>query len=109
MNKGIESKKEELMICEEKLSQITNEVENRNIEIQLLKCKIQGKEIKPQKKKKLVQTSFFKPVVKKEIVGDDEVKQLIKTILEIDIESTTPVDALKKLLEFKEKLKKFSS
>jgi DNA mismatch repair protein MutS len=107
LNQKLKTKKEELVVCEEKLSQITTKVENKNIESQNLKGKIQKNQNKP--KKKLVQTSFFKPIVKKEIVGDDEMRELVKTIQEINIESITPVDAMKKLIEFKEKLKRLSS
>ena len=106
LKQELKLKTEELEKCDEKLSLITSDLESKNSERDQLKDIIQKKEIKPQKQKKLVQTSFFKPIVKKEIIGDEEMRELIKTIREINIESITPVEAMKKLIEFKEKLKK---
>ena len=58
---------------------------------------------KTANKKKLVQTSFFKPIITKEKVIDEEAKQLIELIKGIDFDSLTPVEAMKKLIEIKEK------
>ncbi len=109
LNQDLKLKKEELERYDQKLSQITNDLGSKNNEKDQVQVNIQGKEIKSLKKKKLVQTSFFKPIVKKEIVGDIEMRELIKIIQEIDIESITPVEAMKKLIEFKEKLGKLKS
>jgi len=92
---------------EKELSKVNTEIENlknqseKMREQQVISKKPQSKEII---KKKLVQTSFFRPVVKKETVLDDNIKDLIDILRNIDINSVTPIDAMKKLIEMKEKL-----
>ncbi len=111
VNAELITKKEELDKYFEDLSQKESELKNKTIEIEKLKAKIQTSknkvtQVKSQKKKKLVQTSFFQPIVKKEIVEDDRFKELIDLIKNIDINSITPIEAMKKLIEIKEKLKR---
>ncbi|MFW9899589.1 MAG: DNA mismatch repair protein MutS [Candidatus Thorarchaeota archaeon] len=106
LNLELKSKKNELEKYDEELIQKEKELERKNNEIKLLKGTIQKKESYVLKKKKLVQTSFFKPIIKKES-GDNEMNELIKIIKEIDINSITPFDAMKKLMKIKEKLKDF--
>ncbi|GAG89402.1 unnamed protein product, partial [marine sediment metagenome] len=55
---------------------------------------------------KYVQTTFFKPKIMKETLLDDEVKDLMKNIKDIELNSLTPVEAMKKLINMKEKLSK---
>jgi len=54
--------------------------------------------------KKLVQTTFFKPTVLKEEVIDENLKEVIDLLRELDIYSLTPIEALKKLSDLKDKL-----
>ncbi|MFX1395115.1 MAG: DNA mismatch repair protein MutS, partial [Promethearchaeota archaeon] len=107
LNFELKSKMEKLQKCDIELDQKKNELIKKNAEVKRLKTNLQHKEEAISKKKKLVQTSFFKPIVQKEIIGEKEMKELIKIIKDINIDSITPVDALKKLNEIKEKLKSF--
>ena len=63
---------------------------------------------KPQasgkKEKKYVQTTFFKPKIVKEEVEEEHFRDLVQTIRDIDINSLTPIEAMKKLIIIKEKL-----
>ncbi len=59
---------------------------------------------KGEKETKMVQTTFFKPIVKKERVVDDKIKEILNLIKDIDINSITPVEAMKKLITLKEEL-----
>ena len=58
------------------------------------------------KKKKTVQTTFFKPQIIKEKQIDKELQDVIEELNDLELENLTPVDAMKKLIEFKEKLEK---
>jgi DNA mismatch repair protein MutS len=101
-------KKEELNNCEEDLGNKEKELDRLKQEIDLLKSeasKIKTPKAESSNKKKLVQTSFFKPVVIKKMVKDENIKILIEFLKEININSLTPVDALKKLDDIKDKLK----
>lgn len=56
------------------------------------------------KGKKYVQTTFFKPTIVKETVDDESFRELVEVITDIDINSLTPIEAMKKLIIIKEKL-----
>ena len=58
------------------------------------------------KEKKYVQTTFFKPKIMKETLPDDNIKELMKLVNDIELDSLTPVEAMKKLINLKEKLSK---
>ncbi|HEY0089303.1 MAG TPA: DNA mismatch repair protein MutS, partial [Candidatus Lokiarchaeia archaeon] len=103
----IRSKTEELQKCNEDLREKEKDLKKISNNIEKLNTKTRDIEVKSPKKKDLVQTSLFKPVIKKEIVGDKELKELIDLVINIDINSITPLDAMKKLIELKEKLNKF--
>jgi len=55
-----------------------------------------------------VQTTFFKPIVLKERADNENIEELIRKIEDIDINSMTPIDAMKKLIELKEKTRNIS-
>ncbi|MFX1312796.1 MAG: hypothetical protein ACFFHD_09310, partial [Promethearchaeota archaeon] len=78
----------------------------KTYEIEKLKSEISSikKESKPKKAKKYIQTSLFKPIDVKEKVLDEDLMRLVKLLTDIDINSLTPLDAMKKLIEVKEKL-----
>ncbi len=42
----------------------------------------------------------------RETLPDDDAKELIKIVKDIDLDSLTPVEAMKKLINMKEKLSK---
>ena len=50
---------------------------------------------------------FLKPIVEKEKVLDENVKVLVEVLKNIDINSLTPIEAMKKLIEINEKMKRF--
>ncbi len=113
INLKLSSRKQKFQEYNEKLEGKKKEVEKRSAHIHELEKKIAElkrkreltqPEQKDNKKKKTVQTTFFKPVVQKEKVYKDEIKEIIKTIKKIDINSITPVEAMKFLIEFKENL-----
>ncbi|MFX0025866.1 MAG: hypothetical protein ACFE8M_05580, partial [Candidatus Hermodarchaeota archaeon] len=108
LNFELETKHQELSICEEEISEKEKELGKKTYEIEKLKSEINNikKELKPKKAKKYVQTSLFKPIdVKKQVLDED----LIKLLKNIDINSLTPLDAMKKLIEIKEKLENFKN
>lgn len=115
LNAELKLKKEVLSKCEEDLSKKEKNLEKRDDLVEKLKEQIKNLETrlkdskisraKPQKKKKLVQTSFFAPIIEKENIIDEDIKKLIDLIKEIDINSLTPLKAMKKMIELKEKLK----
>ena len=107
LNVETKSKMEELQKCNEDLREKEKDLKKISNNIEKLNTKTRETEVKSPKKKELVQTSLFKPVIKKEIVGDKELKELINLVINIDINSITPLDAMKKLIELKEKLTKF--
>ncbi len=107
-------KKKELNKCEDLLEQKKRELETKGLEFEKNKKESESKEpedLKPKSspsvskvKKQYVQTTFFKPIVKKEVVFDDQTKNLLNIIKSIDLNQLTPVEAMKKLIELKEKL-----
>ena len=106
INSELKRIKEELGKCDEELDQKEKELESKSAEIADLKTKIgKTQDLPPKKKKKYVQTTFFKPVVKKELVLDRDFENLLDLIKELDINSITPIEAIKRLSELKEKLK----
>ena len=105
LNSELEQKKEELNEYDDELSKQEKKLKENNLEIKNINTIVHPK--KSSKEKKYVQTSFFKPIVKKEKIVDEKVKALIDFIKEMDINSITPVDALKKLIKLQEKLKEY--
>lgn len=110
LNSELKSIKDKLSKCDEDLSQKEKELDVKSVVVLQLKEKLdKTQDLPPKKKKKFVQTTFFKPVVKKQIVLDKEFEKLLDLIKEIDINSITPIEAMKKLSEIKEKLKELNS
>jgi len=111
LNFELETKHQELGICEEEISKREKEIGKKTYEIEKLKSEISNirKESKPKKTKKYVQTSLFKPIDVKEKVLDEDLMRLVKLLTDIDINSLTPLDAMKKLIEVKEKLENLKS
>jgi len=103
----------ELLSKKEKLNQFNDLIEQKEKLLQELE-KVTKRSAKSPKKtrkeafkeKKTVQTSFFKPVVKTEKILDENVQILVDSLKEIDINSLTPIEAMKKLIEINEQLKK---
>jgi len=113
-NSEIASIKELLHKYDQDLDSKEKELERKIDELNILKDNIKASPIrkgpeKAPKKKKYVQTSFFKPIVTKEKVLDEDFENLINIIKELDINSMTPVEAMKILIEIKEKLKVINS
>ncbi|MFW9945244.1 MAG: DNA mismatch repair protein MutS [Candidatus Odinarchaeota archaeon] len=111
LNFELETKHQELSICEEEISEKEKELGKKTYEIEKLKSEISSikKESKPKKTKKYVQTSLFKPIDVKKQVLDEELMKSVKLLKDIDINSITPLDAMKKLIKMKEKLENFNN
>ncbi len=115
LNLDLGVKHQELNKCEAELIKKERELGQKKFEVekkieQLSNLEPQSEitikpEIRIKKEKKSVQTSFFKPIVLKERVDNENIKELIRKIEDIDINSMTPIDAMKKLIELKEKIR----
>lgn len=57
-----------------------------------------------KKQKKFVQTTFFRPQIKTETPLNGKFKAILDVIENTDIESLTPVEAMKRLIQLKEEL-----
>lgn len=114
VNSNLDLKKNELTKFEDELLQIKKELSIRSFEIEKKKKTLanfsahsEGKnksKLNNRKEKKFVQTSFFKPTIVKETVNEEYYKELIEIIDNIEINSLTPIEAMKKLIAIKEKL-----
>ncbi|MFX0019908.1 MAG: DNA mismatch repair protein MutS, partial [Candidatus Hermodarchaeota archaeon] len=111
LNFELETKHQELGICEEEISKKEKELGKKTYEIEKLKSEISSikKESKSKKAKKYVQTSLFKPININKNLLDEEVIKIVKLLKDIDINSLTPLEAMKKLIEIKEGLKNFKN
>jgi len=111
LNLDLDAKQRELNDCKAELIKKERELGKKKFEVekkkeQLTNLKNQSEITKKpeiRKKKVAVQTSFFKPIVLKETAVNENIEELIKKIEDIDINSMTPIDAMKKLIELKEK------
>ena len=56
-----------------------------------------------------MQTSLFKPVAVREKIIDEDLIKVVKILRDVDINSLTPVEAMKKLIEIKEILQNLKS
>jgi len=108
VNSNLEMKKNELDKCEDELIQIKKDLSHKSSEIE--KKLSTSPEVNKQprlngkKEKKYVQTTFFKPTIAKETANDEYFKELIDVINDIEINSLTPIEAMKRLILIKEKL-----
>ena len=121
LNSEISKKKSEIIECERLLNQKEIELKSKENEVQELIKKLtrnikpsinsqQKNQVEKKKQKKSVQTTFFKPIVKTErLVNDDDIAEVKKSLDKIDINSLTPLDAMKIIINLREKLKKFTS
>ena len=115
MNLELDIKQREMNECEAKLIKKERELGQKKFEVektkeQLTTLKDQSEstnkpEISIKKGKRIVQTTFFKPIILKERADSENIEELIKKIEDIDINSMTPIDAMKKLIELKEKIR----
>ncbi|MBY9020089.1 MAG: DNA mismatch repair protein MutS [Candidatus Lokiarchaeota archaeon] len=93
INKELVKKKSGVQNSPSNRTSLANHLEIRN-----------GNSVK--KEKKFVQTTFFKPEIITEIQPEDEVNELLKYVKEIELDTLTPIEAMKKLIILKEKLSK---
>jgi DNA mismatch repair protein MutS len=115
INQEFNLKLNELTKCEENLQTKETELGKKSYEIEELKKQLNlltqqreslnVKNSKP-KKKKTIQTTFFKPQIIKEKQIDEQLDNLITKLKDLELETLTPVDAMKKLIEFKEDFEK---
>ncbi len=114
VNSNVEMKKKELNKYEDDLYRIKKEISIRSSEVEkkketLANFRTQSEvnkisNLNNRKEKKYVQTTFFKPTIVKETANEEYFKELIEIIDEIEINSLTPIEAMKKLILIKEKL-----
>ncbi|MGB5910047.1 MAG: DNA mismatch repair protein MutS [Promethearchaeia archaeon] len=111
LNLELETKHQDLKSCEEEIFIKEKELGKKTFEIEKLKTEINNieKDSKPKKTKKFVQTSLFKPVAVREKIIDEDLIKVIKILRDVDINSLTPVEAMKKLIEIKEILQNLKS
>jgi DNA mismatch repair protein MutS len=114
LNSVLELKHNDLTKCEDELGLINNEIVKKRSELQ----KKQGIRANSdnqldirqrndvKKDKKYVQTTFFKPKIMRDKFLEDEIKDLIKFVNDIELDSLTPVEAMKKLIDLKDVLSK---
>jgi DNA mismatch repair protein MutS len=115
INQEFNLKLNELTKCEENLQTKETELGKKSYEIEELKKQLNlltqqreslnVKNSRP-KKKKTIQTTFFKPQIIKEKQIDEQLDNLITKLKDLELETLTPVDAMKKLIEFKEDFEK---
>jgi len=115
INTQLDSKNEDLKRCNESLNKKEKDIKKKLERIESLEQEIKqlnakkraysSQTNKSNEKKKTVQTTFFKPVIKSELVIDDEIKEIIKMIQETDLNSLTPLEAMRKFIDIKERLK----
>ncbi|MFX1233681.1 MAG: DNA mismatch repair protein MutS [Promethearchaeota archaeon] len=110
LNLELELKHEELSKCEEEISEREQELGKKSYEIEKLKSEITSikKKAKPIHKKKYIQTSLFKPIAVKSSELNEEFINLIESIKDVDLNTLTPLEAMKILIEIKEKLEKLN-
>jgi DNA mismatch repair protein MutS len=108
VNSNLKMKQNELDKHEDELIQIKKELTQLSSEIETKHGNSSDVNKKPRlsgkKEKKSVQTTFFKPTIVKETVNHEYFKELIDIINDIEINSLTPIEAMKKLILIKEKL-----
>jgi len=108
VNSNLKMKQNELNKHEDELIQIKKELTQKSSEIERTLIISSDVNKKPRsstkKEKKSVQTTFFKPTIVKETVNDEYFKELIDIINDIEINSLTPIEAMKRLILIKEKL-----
>ncbi len=114
LNSALELKQNELSECEDKMILINKELVKKKSELQNIPDNRANSAIQldirqrndVKKEKKYVQTTFFKPKIMIETRSEDEVKELLKIVNGIELDSLTPVEAMKKLIILKEELSK---
>jgi len=114
VNSNLEMKKKALNKYEDELHQIKKELSVRSFEVEKIKEALANfsaqsevnykSKLNNRKEKKYVQTTFFKPAIVKETVNEESFKELIEIINDIEINSLTPIEAMKRLILIKEKL-----
>ncbi len=109
-------KRNELIDCEDKLVQKQKELGRKAFEAEKLKAQLefskgmeQDTKAKEKKKKAYVQTTFFKPKIMEKVVMDDNLKELIDIIKKLDINSLNPIEAMKIIINLKERVEKDES
>jgi DNA mismatch repair protein MutS len=115
LNLELESKRAELNKCVDIIEVREKELGKKSYELERLKAEIvqsrnseeKSKLEKPKRVqgKKLVQTTFFEPKIIKEFAVDEKIQNLVDEITSLDINSMTPVDAMKILIRIKDNLK----
>jgi DNA mismatch repair protein MutS len=108
INQNLEMKQNELIKYEDELNELKKVIVEKSIEVEKSRSSKASKnkmaQIRDRKERKYVQTTFFKPAIVKETVDDANIRELFEEMSNIDINSLTPIEAMKKLILIKEKL-----
>ena len=114
LNAKLEQDKQKLEEYRNKIYRKSKEIDTKQTKIEKLEEKIEDLKENITKikisnqsekgKKKTVQTTFFKPVVKEEQKMEDNFREMISYLKDIDMNTITPLDAMKSLIKVKEKI-----
>ena len=116
LNNELRSKKHELIECEDELLKKEKELGKKEFELEKSQILMKqsnieniSEEIKDasgKRKKSYVQTTFFKPKVLEKLVVDDDLEEILYIIKNLDINSLTPINAMKVIINIKQKTEK---
>ncbi len=120
INAELSSKKHELIDCEDMLLKKEKELGKKEFEFEKLKTQINHSTVSKQKehsedekfrkkKKSYVQTTFFKPEVLERVLVNEDLEEILDIIKNLDINSLTPIEAMKVIIDIKQKGEKLDS
>ena len=112
INTEITSKQHQLLDCEDKLLTKEKELGKKEFELEKLQNLLKqsksstNSKLKDQtlnKKKTYVQTTFFKPRIMEKVITNDDLEEILKVIKSLDINMLTPIEAMKVIIDIKQK------
>jgi DNA mismatch repair ATPase MutS len=118
INIELSSKQNELLDCEEKLLKKKKELGKKEFELEKVQTLLKQskkstirdlKDKKINKEKSYVQTTFFKPKIMEKALFDEDLREMLKSINEVDINNLTPIMAMKLLMDIKQKAERIDS
>ena len=114
----LSSKQNQLIDCEDKLLKKMKELGKKEFELGKVQTLLEQsqnsssrgvKEKKRNKEKSYVQTTFFKPKLMEKTIIDHDLREILKSINELDINHLTPIMAMKLIIDIKQKAEKIDS
>jgi len=114
INDDLASKQHKLLDCEDKLIKKEKELGKKEFELEKLQTLLNQsnrsqkmeihKDRNKKKSKDYVQTTFFKPKIMEKLVVDEDLDDIITMIKKLEINSITPIEAMKLIIDIKQKL-----